>query len=79
MSPEPYKIPPGFEDEAYDFAEITVSTRYYMIASPPRSGGTLLSQHLWNSGIMGTLAEYFGFYSTFLHLVARFKEESGTA
>ena len=76
MSPEPYKTPPGREDEAYDFAESTVPTRYNMIASTPRSGGTLLSQHLWNSGIMGAPAEYFGFYSTFLRLVARFRPDT---
>ena len=76
MVPEPYKIPPGFEDEAYDFADPTTPRQFYMIASTPRSGGTLLPQHLWNSGIMGAPAEYFGFYSTFLRLVARFKPDT---
>ena len=67
----PRAAPPVFETEAYDFAEPTPPRHVYMIASTPRAGGTLLSQELWRSGIMGAPDEYFGFYSTFLRLVAR--------
>lgn len=76
MEADTYIVPPGFEAESFDFAEETVPRQYYMIASTPRSGGTLLSQHLWNSGIMGAPAEYFGFYSTFLRLVARLQPDT---
>ncbi len=68
--------PPGFEDEAYDFASPTDPKRFYMIASTPRSGSTLLAQHLWRSGIMGAPHEYFGFYSTMLTLVARLRPDN---
>jgi len=76
MTPEPYKIPPGFEDAKFDFAEATAPRQVYMVASTPRSGGTLLCRQLWASGIMGAPAEYFGFYSTFLRLVARIKPDT---
>jgi LPS sulfotransferase NodH len=76
MTQLPYKTPPGFEDAVFDFAEATAPQRYYMVASSPRSGGTLLCRHLWASGIMGAPAEYFGFYSTFLRLVARIKPDT---
>ncbi len=76
MATQTHKAPPGFEDQDYDFAEETVPQHVYMIASPPRSGGTLLSRHLWASGIMGAPAEYFGFYSTFMRLVVRLKPDT---
>jgi LPS sulfotransferase NodH len=76
MAVDTYIVPPGFEAESFDFAEETTPRQFYMIASTPRSGGTLLSQHLWSSGIMGAPAEYFGFYSTFLRLVARLQPDT---
>lgn len=76
MTPEPYKDPPGFEDANFDFADPTATRQFYMVASTPRSGGTLLCRQLWASGIMGAPAEYFGFYSTFLRLVARLQPDT---
>jgi LPS sulfotransferase NodH len=64
---------PKFEDAVYDFPNPTPPRHYYMIASTPRAGGTYFSQSLWRTGIMGAPHEYFGFYGTFLQLVARLK------
>ncbi len=67
---------PNFEDAEYDFPEATAPQYFYMIASTPRSGGTYLAQTLWRTGVMGAPHEYFGFYGTFLRLVARLKPHS---
>lgn len=76
MPADPQKIPLGFEDPSFDFPQPTAPQILYMIASTPRAGGSLLSQQLWSSGILGAPAEYFGFYSTFLRLVARLQPDT---
>lgn len=70
------RIPAAFEAEAYDFADPTAAEHIYMISSTPRAGGTLLSQQLWHSGVMGAPDEYFGFYNTFLRLVRRLEADT---
>ncbi len=67
---------PKFENALYDFQVATPPRTFYLIASTPRAGGTYFSQTLWRTGIMGAPHEYFGFYGTFLKLVARFKPET---
>jgi LPS sulfotransferase NodH len=47
----------------FDFLGRVMPRRSYIVASTPRSGGTLLCAKLWQTGVMGAPTEYLGYPS----------------
>jgi LPS sulfotransferase NodH len=47
----------------FDFPGHVMPRRSYIVASTPRSGGTLLCAKLWQTGVLGAPCEYLGYPS----------------
>src|SRR5215470_19312850 len=58
---------------ALDFPVPTRPTRFYLVASTPRSGSTFLCHELRATGAMGAPAEYFNYQGAMLRMVTRLR------
>lgn len=71
-----WQIVPRTLSPSYDFAVATRPTMFYVVASTPRTGSTLLCQRLWATGAMGAPAEYFNYHLNMIQMVARLRVAS---
>ena len=69
-------MPVPSETEAFDFTGSPPPSKFYLIASTPRSGSTLLTRLLWQSGRMGAPHEYFNLQTVLFRMQMRFQSDS---
>lgn len=66
---------PNTDDAAFDFPSASPA-HFYIVSSTWRSGGTLICNELWKTGVLGAPSEYFNLHGTMFHMAQRFKVES---
>lgn len=60
-------------DPKYDFLSSVSPSKFYAIATTPRSGSGYFCKKLLQTGLLGAPDEHFNFYSTMIEMILRLK------
>lgn len=65
-----------FDSQDVDFLNNVKPTKFYVLCTSPRCGGTYIARELWRTGLCGAPHEYFNFNTTMIRMANRLQADS---